>query len=151
MAELNWEDISWFNIEKLVSGQEKEHALEIDLFREMLSRIPASFETNLDSWASVIVGFESYASKKAILYTSGKVTEFESNTLGARFVKPSSWLNRVTSSNNAYKSSGVASIYVQAFVIIKNGPQVFNKSFYERAFGKPPKSWGAYYPGLLID
>lgn len=151
MAGLTWEDTKWYNIEKSIAGRKVNNSLEIDLFRQMLSKIPDSYEGSLDSWASVIVGFESYSRQKAILHTAGKIDEFETTVFGSRGLDPRSWLSVGSNSYSAHSSSGVIPTYVQAFVLIKNKPQIFNQLYYETAFGKPPKPWSSYYPGLKVE
>ncbi len=134
------------------------HGLEIRLFYEMLATINDYVAGNESSWASVIYGFDSYAREKAILYAHGAAAKFQGNVYGMRSPAQGLWTWAASSlwpvgsifgekDVGSPLPDGTISITLQAFNIVKNGPQIFNRSWYEGAWGKPPIPWESYSPG----
>jgi hypothetical protein len=130
-----------------ISQYAKSNPLETALFSDMLGTISGHVVGNESTWASVIVGFESYSREQAVAYVGAAVADFEKNLLGARSLDPKSWIDRLTTPGDLRDGTKLPSLYGEALTIVRSGPQVFNRTWYEGAWGRPPQPWQAFYPG----
>lgn len=130
-----------------IQQYEKTNPLEVALFTDMLGTIPDYVVGNENTWASVVAGFASYARENAVLYVGAAVADFENSTMGLKGLDPKSWFDRVTGSVDVRDGARLPSLYVEAVTLVRSGPQVFNQTWYQGAWGLPPQPWSAYYPG----
>jgi hypothetical protein len=119
--------------------------LEVNLLLEYLNHIPGYVSSNEGTWAHIIVGFEEYAKEGARKAAGDGFLKVSFDSYTTALMPGSSVIRGgLTGLNNIVNSSD---IYLQATIIIRDGPKVFNKSWYEKAFGKPPLPWANYHPG----
>jgi hypothetical protein len=129
--------------ESLISSYEKSNPLETQMFKELLVSIPANVVGNDTMWASVIVTFEAIAKTTSQLYVAAGIGDFYPSVLGASRFDPRSWFDRISTPNDAKGVYDLPNLFREA-VQMQSGPQIFNRSFYESAFGKPSHPWNAY-------
>ncbi len=130
-----------YGIDSIARFHDKDHSLEVKLFKEYLSGVPKWLVENKMTWASIIIGFEEYVPENAIKHAGLGFSKVQNSAYGAATVTgPFGAVKNTVLTGKVIRES--ATTYMQAVNLLENKPQIFNRTWYEKSFGPPPIPWG---------